>query len=269
MTKITYNREFKSIDTPEKAYVLGLIYSDGYVGKYGGSYASAIVMHNDDIELLRKVQTLFPFYTLKKHTKTSYCLVCNKKNCYEDLISNGVLERKSTDNKEFLRLPKLSIELQSHFVRGYFDGDGSVYTQKLGNTRLEIGGTGFGMITDIIKVLYDNRITVNLRCKYTGGASRKNDFYVLYTASDKISKQFAEYIYNNSNGLFLKRKYDKLFFIPEYHKKERLVCPNCGNSNTVYLGIRRMVHHTMQRGYCKDCNKQFSIKLTAPLSSNT
>lgn len=268
MAKSVYSREFKSIDTPEKAYILGLIYSDGYVGCYSGSYVTTIVMHKDDIELLKKIQSLFPFYHLRKHSETSYCLICNKKDCYNDLVSNGVLEKKSTDNKEYLKFPDITEELQSHFIRGYFDGDGSVFKQKLGNTKIEIGGTGFRMITDIVRILYNNRITVNLRCKYAGKALRKNDFYTLYTSSDKVSKDFARYIYKDSNGLFLQRKYDRLFYIPEYHKKERLICPCCGNNSTTYLGIRKMLHHTMQRGYCKNCNKQFSIKLTAPLNSN-
>ena len=46
-----YNGEFKTIDTPEKAYILGLIYSDGHVGKYRNHYQHTIVLHNDDIEL--------------------------------------------------------------------------------------------------------------------------------------------------------------------------------------------------------------------------
>ena len=40
------------------------------------------------------------------------------------------------------------------------------------------------MITDIIRVLYDNGITVNMTCKYAGAGLRKHDYYVLYTSSD-------------------------------------------------------------------------------------
>ena len=54
--QIKYNGEFKVIDTPEKAYVLGLIYSDGYV-KYNNGYRHTIVLHNDDVELLELIKT--------------------------------------------------------------------------------------------------------------------------------------------------------------------------------------------------------------------
>lgn len=175
--------------------------------------------------------------------------------------------RKSTDNKELLKLPNLDMKLVHHFIRGYFDGDGSVYRQKLGNTKMGIGGTGFNMITDIVKVLYSSKITVNMTCKYAGVGRRKQDYYILYTSSDKTSKQFANYIYEDCGDLYVKRKYDKLYYIPEYHKMIRLRCPICKGKNTIRMGTRQMVHGLMFRGKCKDCNKQFSI--TAPQSSNT
>lgn len=261
-----YNNELKNIDSPEKAYLLGLFYSDGCIIDFNNSYAASIVLHEDDKYLLEKLQKLFPFFSLKKQTNNAWQLICTKKALVKDLYSNGVLFRKSTENKDNLRFPNIPKELQSHFIRGFFDGDGSVYKQKQGNTKIEIGGTCFYLITDIIKVLYNNRITVNLRCKYVEEALRKHDFYILYTSSDKISKQFADYIYKDCRELYLKRKYDRLYFIPEYHRMERLTCPLCRGINTVRLGSRQMLHGLMLRGSCKDCKKQFSI--TAPVISN-
>lgn len=262
-----YNNELKNINSPEKAYLLGLFYSDGCIVANNGSYYASIVLNEDDKFHLEKLQKIFPFFKLQKQSNHAWELVCTRRAVVEDLQSNGMLFRKSTDNKEFLRFPNIPIELQSHFIRGFFDGDGSVYRQKQGNTKIEIGGTCFYLITDIIKILYNSRITVNLRCKYTGRALRKHDFYVLYTSSDRISKQFADFIYKDCGDLYLKRKYDKLYYIPEYHRMERLVCPICGGINTIRLGSRQMLHGLMLRGSCKDCKKQFSI--TAPQSSNT
>lgn len=264
---VNYNREFQIIDTPEKAYVLGLIYSDGCIIA-NGSYRTSIVLNQEDLYLLEVIKSKFPFFSIKKLVNNAYSLECYRKELVRDLLSNGVYFRKSTENKELLEFPNIAEHLKSHFIRGYFDGDGSVYKQKQGNTKMEIGGTGFRIITDIIKVLYDNRITVNLRCKYQGNALRKNDFYVLYTSSDKISKQFADYIYRDCEDLFMKRKYEKLYFIPETSRKERLICPICGGTNTQYNQLRQMKHGLMQRGICKDCKKCFSIPITAPVNSN-
>lgn len=262
-----YNNELKNIDSPEKAYLLGLFYSDGCIHSNDGSYYTSIVLHEDDKYLLETIVNKFPFFRLSKHSECSWAIVCSKKSIVKDLQDNGMYFRKSTDNKELLRLPNLDEKLIHHFIRGYFDGDGSVYRQKLGNTKFEIGGTGFNMITDIVRVLYNNKITVNITCKYAGAARRKHDFYVLYASSDKISKQFANYIYEDCGDLYMKRKYNKLYYIPEYHKRERLICPMCKGNNTIRLGTRQMLHGLVYRGKCKDCKKQFSI--TAPQSSNT
>ena len=267
--KVKYNGEFKNIDTPEKAYVLGLIYSDGHIGIYNNHYITTICLHKDDLYLLEIIQKLFPFYKLEKHcSNKAYYLICSKKECIKDLMDNGVYQRKSTETKELLSMPDIDESLYSHFIRGYFDGDGSVYKQKQGNTKMEIVGTGFRIITDMIKILYDNRIIVNLRCKCVEKDLRKHAIYILYTSSDKVSKQFANFIYKDCGELYLKRKYEKLYFIPVIKKREKLICPICGGKNTSYNSIRQMKHGLMQRGTCNDCKKGFSIPITAPLNSN-
>lgn len=53
MDKVKYNREFQNIDTQDKAYVLGLIYSDGYIeGIKNCHYAHHITLHEKDVYLL-------------------------------------------------------------------------------------------------------------------------------------------------------------------------------------------------------------------------
>lgn len=262
-----YNNELKNIDSPEKAYLLGLFYSDGCIHSNNGSYYASIVLHEDDKYLLDVIVSKFPFFRLSKMANHAWSILCSKKDIVEDLKANGMLFRKSTDNKELLRLPNLGKTLIHHFIRGYFDGDGSVYRQKLGNTKFEIGGTGFGLITDLVKALYDNKITVNITCKYSETGLRDHDYYVLYASSDKVSKQFADYIYRDCGDLYMKRKYEKLYYTPTYNRTERLICPICSGTDTVRLGTRQMLHGLMLRGKCKDCNKQFSI--TAPQGSNT
>lgn len=262
-----YNNELRKIDSPEKAYLLGLFFSDGCIHTKDGSYCASIVLHEDDKYLLDILVQKFPFFRLSKLTNHAWSLICTRKAIVEDLQINGMFYKKSTDNKDFLELPNLEPSLIHHFVRGYFDGDGSVYRQKKGNTKIEIGGTSFRMITDLVKVLYDNHITVNMTCKYAGTGLRKHNFYVLYTSSDKTSKYFADYIYADCKDLFLKRKHERLYYIPEYTRMERLVCPHCNGINTVRNGTRQMLHGLVYRGTCKDCKKQFSI--TAPQSSNT
>ena len=73
---------------------------------------------------------------------------------------------------------------------------------------------------------------------------------------------FANYIYKDCNDFFLERKYERLNFVPDYNKRERLQCQLCGSFNTTFNGIR----NDKIRVTCKECGKRCSI--TAPQSSN-
>jgi len=254
-----YNNELQNINTQEKAYVLGLFYSDGYVCSINNN--CGITLHNNDKELLLSLVKLFPFFKLRESHKSALKIECTNKQLKIDLLNNGVYTQKSSLNKDNLEIPNLSKELYSHFIRGYFDGDGSVYSQKLFNIKIEIGGTSFKLITGIIKHLYDNGINVNMSCSFKGSGLRTMDYYKLYTSSYKQSKLFADYIYQNSN-LHLNRKYDKLNIKVEYESTKRIICPLCNSNSTVFSGSR----NNKIRIKCKNCNKGSSI--TAPDNSN-
>jgi intein/homing endonuclease len=255
-----YKNELQHIDTQEKAYLLGLFYSDGYVSSKSND--CGITLHYQDLELLEKLILIFPFFKLSKSHKNAYKLNCISKELKQHLLNNGVLPLKSSVNKDNLSIKHLSSDLISHFIRGFFDGDGSVYFQKLFNIKIEIGSTSFNLITEIVKILYDNKITVNLTCSYAGNGLRTMNYYKLFTSSYKVSKLFADYIYKDS-VIYMQRKYLKLNVIPEYVEKERLQCLKCNSFNTMYNGFR----NEKTRIKCKDCNKMSSI-ITAPYNSD-
>lgn len=255
-----YTNELQQIDTQEKAYLLGLFYSDGYV--CSSSNNCGITLHEQDLELLEKIILLFPFFKLRKSHSKAYKITCTSKKLKKHLIENGVLTLKSSVNKDNLTLKNITPSLYSHFIRGYFDGDGSVYSQKLFNIKIEIGGTSFNVITEIIKILYDNNINVNLTCSFPTTGLRTIPYYKLYTSSYKTSKLFADFIYKNST-IHMNRKFLKLNVVPEYEKRVRLQCPKCESYDTFYNGFR----NGKTRIKCKSCNKMSTI-LTAPNNSN-
>ena len=255
-----YNNELQQINTEEKAYLIGLFYSDGYVCNTNNN--CGITLHSNDILLLEKLIYIFPFFKLRKSHKNAYKIDCTSKKLKEDLIKNGVLPLKSSFNKEELNINYFPKHLINHFIRGFFDGDGSVYKQKLFNIKIEVGCTSFNLITQMIKILYDQNINVNLSCSFKGTGLRTTDFYKLYTSSYKTSKLFSDFIYNNST-IHLERKFDLLNTQVEYDIKERLQCSKCNSYNTFYQGFR----NNKTRIKCKDCNRGSTIT-TAPCSSN-
>lgn len=57
-----YNSELSTIDTPNKAYLIGLIYSDGcIIWKKGQQYSLRIKLN--DLDLLESIRLEFPFFS--------------------------------------------------------------------------------------------------------------------------------------------------------------------------------------------------------------
>lgn len=117
-----YNRELQSIDTQEKAYLLGLFYADGNVGI--NQTQCRIELKLEDKELIFHLQKLFPFFYIHYDRGTKIELGNYQKTLKEDLVFNGCLPRKSFENKENIHMPDINKDLIRHFIRGYFDGDG-------------------------------------------------------------------------------------------------------------------------------------------------
>lgn len=123
------DRMFKVIDTEAKAYLLGFIASDGSLGK-GGQLAISI--HKRDIDVLftlKRVLNLnvpiLPRRGIKAHMVT---LCLNSTELMRDAAALlGVPLGGSMKKDRLVQMPTLKSEtLQWAFIRGYFDGDGSV-----------------------------------------------------------------------------------------------------------------------------------------------
>lgn len=122
---------FEVIDNQNKAYLLGYTYADGCVTKGNNvSYASS-KENIESLEIVKK-ELNSPHKICEYYNKTSYSTgpgyklsIVNQK-LYDDLIKQGVVPRKSLicDFPKESQVPK---ELIPHFIRGYFDGNGSVY----------------------------------------------------------------------------------------------------------------------------------------------
>ena len=122
---------FDIIDSEEKAYWLGFIYADGYVTN---SVFGVKLSDKDSDHLLKLKMALHSEHKIGHYVgntgynnNTNYCsLTINNEHLVNSLIDNGVVYNKS----KVLRFPNSEIvpdELVHHFIRGYFDGDGSVY----------------------------------------------------------------------------------------------------------------------------------------------
>lgn len=118
---------FENIDTQLKAYYLGLLMSDGYVNHRELGNKSARIclkLHESDKYLVQEfVNQVQPGASLYKDKASYACQVPSNKMA-SDLHKHGLVPRK-TEHGECFPV-HLSEEYMFHFIRGYFDGDGSI-----------------------------------------------------------------------------------------------------------------------------------------------
>lgn len=252
-----YNRELQSIDTQEKAYLLGLFYSDGNIGLNQAQCRVGLKL--EDKDLIFQLQKLFPFFYIHYDRGAKIELGCYTKTLKTDLIFNGCFPRKSFENKKRLHIPNIRKELVRHFIRGYFDGNGGCtlsYSGKKTQKRVYIYSVSIDFLKEIQKEFICNNIISNLQINNKVGKLTINIYS--YTS-------FYNYLYRGCS-IFMKRKLDKFsqilstnFFI----QRETPPCRFCNSLDTVcdgynYYKIKK------QRYLCKTCKRHF----TAPIISN-
>lgn len=126
---------FSDIDTEEKAYYLGFIYADGciYRGDSENSMVFQINLAIKDKKILEDMNRAFDSdYPIVEFVggcaKSQLCKlkISNTEFC-KNLIAQGVTFRKTYE----CHYPKnLRNDLERHFIRGLFDGDGCIYRNK-------------------------------------------------------------------------------------------------------------------------------------------
>ena len=124
---------FDVIDTPTKAYIFGFLCADGSVSREKQTVSMSLQEGDKDIleRIRNEVKSEKPLEFLDYSQKddfgysyqNQYRLLFFSAHMVDALIANGMLPRKSYT----LVFPDaITDELLSHFVRGYFDGNGSV-----------------------------------------------------------------------------------------------------------------------------------------------
>lgn len=131
-----------SID-PHLCYLIGFIFADGYFYQNGVD----ILIHKRDIILLEQFKKRYGgvIYQTKSQREANAVLWgIRRRNLVDYLIDKwGMAPGPKSLNMP--PIPNLNSELMPHFVRGYFDGDGSISIDKYNYLRLTIvsGDTQF------------------------------------------------------------------------------------------------------------------------------
>lgn len=222
---------FKTIDDEHKAYWLGFIAADGCVleptyqvskrtGKIIRKEQGALqigLQENDKIHLekfQKDIEDTHNLYHNKKMKSITIKLFSNI-TC-RDLQQYNIVPRKSL----VLKFPdNIREDLLRHFIRGYFDGDGSIAFCKnkkgvisIGSIQVSfIGATSF--IIGLNEILQE-KIQVNGKIIKEKNPMTSNLFF----SSIDHTKKFLDFIYKDST-IYLDRKYERyLIFNKKYEE---------------------------------------------------
>lgn len=198
---------FKNIDTEDKAYWLGFIYADGNVNNakntlrinlQGGDYRHLSKL-NKCIEGNFNVRVFD-----EKHGDKTYpmCqILVYSTNMVCDLINHGVVPNK-TDKIIF---PELQNDLIRHFIRGYFDGDGSIcerkHKKRLSDLACSFTCGSLQFLEKLRQILFENNIKSYL-------VNTEGNKTYLSFAGLQNPDTFLHYIYDDAT-IYLDRKYYK------------------------------------------------------------
>lgn len=199
---------FETIDSPDKAYILGFLISDGYVIYPKGKNPNwGIELQEQDKYILEKIKEIVgvnkKIVVRNRDGKRQYILSVASKKMVEDLSKYGVVPRKSRT----ARLPRINDEYMCDLIRGIFDGDGCIAKSGV----CSFCGNKY-FIQDIKDFLVENVHIANNKL-----SNRKNsninpeymDVYAFYFSSKEDKRKFYDYIYKSESKLYLKRKKEK------------------------------------------------------------
>ena len=204
---------FDKIDNQDKAYILGFLYADGC--NYKPKQTVSMSLQEEDFDILEKIRVCMgnehPLEYIdysNKHDfgytyKNQYRMLIFSKHMCDSLDNIGMTPNKSLT----LEFPMIDKELYRHFIRGYFDGDGSVYQSFVNenNKPVTLTITSTLLFLEKIKQIISDELGI-----YAGiyDASNHNGITKVLSMSTEASNIFLDWLYLDAN-LYMQRKYDR------------------------------------------------------------
>lgn len=195
---------FASFDR-KSCYWAGFIAADGYIrnNKRNTLHIKLSKIDRDHLQIF--LNHIRATYSIKDAKEYSYINVSGKK-IISDLYKNfGIKNNKSLTLTFPRNIPQKFI---SHFIRGYVDGDGSIYIKTNDNT-INFSIVGTEDMMDFMRKYFYYAVGVRIKSKneITPITKTKNIHSISY--SGKNAMKILNHIYISSKNLRLNRKYLK------------------------------------------------------------
>ena len=229
-----FNKEyFDKIDSSDKAYWIGFIWSDGsvmYRKRKSEEYLLKIDLAHRDYEHLKKfneniegeyeVKTYYNKTSFSEHSKICRISVYNKHFVKNLMDKYGIFSYRTDATKILSEIPK---EYKKDFIRGIFDADGSFSAYTLIDKKkgyiLNKKTLRFGATVEILRYIEDylieNGVINNFKRKLTKRHEERDGCYFQLSLSGKQNvMDTLDLLYKNSD-VFLDRKYEKYMKMKE------------------------------------------------------
>lgn len=192
---------FDTIDSPDKCYFLGLLLADG--GLCSSKYSVNISLKSIDGYMIDAFARLFNTSSTSvsrfdnragKIYYSKRSSICSK-HLYLRLIELGIFPRKTYIDSDYI-FNNIPADYMSHFLRGFFDGDGTI---GIYNNRPRMGFVGCNLVMNKI-----SNIIHELGFSYKKPLASKSWYSITWGAVKEVIG-IMDYMYKDAN-IFLTRK---------------------------------------------------------------
>lgn len=194
--------------TEQLAYITGMIWADGCLSKDGSAYGYRITIALIDKPIMKQLHKILTpqkgLYKYKpKRGNMAYILVTHSEELIKFLRNIGLTERKSKKTQPPKNIPTKYIP---HFIRGFFDGDGSISFIKKPNRNypritFTCGDKTFAEWIQLLLAEYKIHVGIF--------KDNRKDTWYLHSAKKSNLQRFARFIYTDDMTLYMKRKYKR------------------------------------------------------------
>lgn len=202
------NANFFKHWTPEMAYYLGWIWADGSVSKDMNQLRLGASTSDEDV-LIGFVRAIGSKHSISrtKKTKNKHRIAnpfTSVSICGKDFVGVLVHKHKIVPRKSFLDcpFPYVPNSLAHDFVRGYFDGDGSLVCTKQGYHRISIIGNR-RFVIGLRDLICAKTGLAKCRIKKSGGG--RHTRCIEWSRKEQI-RAFIRFIYPTDDCICLRRK---------------------------------------------------------------
>lgn len=213
---------FENIDNERKAYWLGFLFADGYILSKTDSFGLALstkdILHME--KFLFDISSNHKISVYRNNSDKEYCRIrLYSKKTKEDLINAGCKENKTL----ILDFPEIRKDLLPHFIRGYFDGDGSISktkSKKSPSFRFRLCGTKEFLRGVLNAIGVDSKL-------YQRHPERNVNNYDIDIGGNRQVIEILSFIYKDAT-VYLERKYNRFLELKSLCQEidNRKLCEN-------------------------------------------